>query len=100
MKIFLDSNVFIEHFKGNRKATSLLEKVVGEKIYINEVVYSEVAYISIRIFSEKTYSELKKNKKLVSVVGKKFVEIVYSTLKLANFLEINEEIMDISNNYI
>lgn len=59
MKMFLDSNIFIEHFKGNKKATALLESLIGEKLYINEVVYSEVAYITIRLLSGKPYSDLK-----------------------------------------
>jgi predicted nucleic acid-binding protein len=91
MRIFLDSNIFIEQFKGNRKASSLLERVIGEELYINEVVYSEVAYISIRMFSEKFYPDLKKNRELVSAAGKKFIELMYPILKLANFLEINRE---------
>lgn len=100
MKVFLDSNIFIEHFKGNKKASSLLERVIGEELYINEVVYSEVAYIFIRTFSEKSYPDLKKNRDLVSAAGKKFVELIYPTLKLANFLEINREVVSISNNFI
>lgn len=100
MKVFLDSNIFIEHFKGNRKATSLLERVIGEELYINEVVYSEVAYIFIRTFSGKSYPDLKKNRELVSAAGKKFVELIYPILKLANFLEINSEVVIISNNFI
>ncbi|WP_202318888.1 type II toxin-antitoxin system VapC family toxin [Archaeoglobus neptunius] len=100
MKIFLDSNIFIEHFKGNKNASSLLERVIGEELYINEVVYSEVAYIFIRTFSEKSYPDLKKNRELVSAAGKKFVELIYPALKLANFLEINREVVSISNNFI
>ncbi len=100
MRVFLDSNIFIEHFKGNRKAGSLLGRVIGEELYINEVVYSEVAHIFIRTFSEKPYPDLKKNRELVSASGKKFVELIYPTLKLANFLEINREVVNISNFFI
>ena len=59
--------------------------IIGEELYINEVVYSEVAYIFIRTFSEKPYSDLKKNREIVSVAGKKFVELIYPTLQLATF---------------
>jgi predicted nucleic acid-binding protein len=100
MKIFIDSNVFIEHSKGNRNASILLEKAVGEELYINDVVYSEVAYIFIRIVSGKTHLDLKKDKKLVSTAGKKFVELIFPSLKLATLLEINEEVVKISNSFI
>ncbi len=57
MKMFIDSNVFIEYSKDNPKAVKILEKVFEStrvKPCINDVVYSEVAYIFIRTHSEKT----------------------------------------------
>lgn len=61
MKMFIDSNLFIEHSKGNSKAVEILENVLGNReVYINDVVYSEVAYIFIRANSGKNYFELKK----------------------------------------
>jgi len=59
-----------------------------------------VAYISIRVLSEKPYLDLKRNREFVSAAGKKFVELIYPTLKLANFLEINRDVVSISNDLI
>jgi len=41
------------------KVSNLLERLIGEELYINEVVF---AYLFIRTFSEKTYPDLKKNR--------------------------------------
>jgi len=100
MKIFLDSNIFTEHFKGNKKATAFLKGLIGEELYINEVVYSEVAYITIRILSGKPYPDLKKDRKLVGSAGKKFIEMVYPTLNLADFLEIDRDVVGLANKFI
>ena len=47
MKLFFDSSIIIETFKGNREAVQIVEKIKKiEKrdIYINSVVFSEVTY--------------------------------------------------------
>jgi len=73
---------------------------MGEKLYINSVVYSEVAYIFIRSVSAKSYIDLKKDESLVSTAGQKFVEMLFPVLKLGNLLEINDEVVEILNSFI
>ena len=73
---------------------------MGEKLYINSVVYSEVAYIFIRFVSGKSYIDLKKDKNLVSTAGQKFVELLFPVLKLGDILEINDEVVEISKSFI
>ncbi|RLG72052.1 MAG: VapC toxin family PIN domain ribonuclease [Methanobacteriota archaeon] len=100
MRIFVDSNVFIEYSKGDHKAAELLERVIGEELYINGVVYSEVAYIFIRAASGRNYFQLKKDKKLISNFGSRFIELLFPVLRLAEFLKINENIISMANDFI
>ena len=76
MKIFIDSNIFIEYFKDNPEAVKLFEsvfRITDVKLYINEIVYSEVTYVFIKTVSGKSYYELKKNKRLVVQHGSNFL---------------------------
>ena len=41
MKIFIDSNVFVECAKANPKAVQLVKNFFEKDLYINDVVYSE-----------------------------------------------------------
>ncbi|MHA1578262.1 MAG: type II toxin-antitoxin system VapC family toxin [Candidatus Freyarchaeota archaeon] len=101
MKMLIDSNIFVEYSKGNPKAVKIMENILGTKeLYINDVVYSEVAYIFIRTDSGKSYFELKKDKKSVINAGSNFLNKLYPLLKLTRWLEINEDIITLANNYI
>ena len=100
MKMFIDSNVFVEYAKANPKAVQLLENIFEKDLYINDVVYSEVTYIFIRVDSGKSYFELKKDKKLVSSSGVKFLRVLFPLLKLAKILVINESVVSLANNNI
>ena len=46
MKLFFDSSIIIETFKGNEKAVNIIKKIknLETDIYINEIVFSEVTY--------------------------------------------------------
>jgi len=47
MRLFFDSSVIIETFKGNDKAIEIIKKVrniESKNIYINNIVFSEVTY--------------------------------------------------------
>ncbi len=101
MKMFIDSNLFIEHSKGNSKAVEILENVLGNReVYINDVVYSEVAYIFIRANSGKNYFELKKDRRTVANAGLNFLNKLFPLLRLTKFLEVNENVIALANDYI
>jgi len=46
MKLFFDSSIIIETFKGNERAVNIIKKIKNFEtdIYINEIVFSEVTY--------------------------------------------------------
>ena len=46
MKLFFDSSIIIETFKGNERAVKIIQKIknIQKTIYINEIVFSEVTY--------------------------------------------------------
>ncbi len=103
MKIFIDSNIFIEYFKDNPEAVKLFEsvfRITDVKLYINEIVYSEVTYVFIKTVSGKSYYELKKNKRLVVQHGSNFLNIFLPIFKYVKFLMINEDIIRLANEYI
>jgi len=49
-KVFIDSSILIESFKGNDKAIDIIRQLVEERyvMFINPIVFSEVIYISIK----------------------------------------------------
>ena len=102
MKMFIDSNIFVEYSKDNPKAVDIIENLFGKfkELYINDIVYSEVAYIFIRTDSGKSYFELKKDKKSVADSGLNFLNTLFPLLKLAKFLEVNDSIIALASNYI
>ncbi len=102
-KIFVDSSVFVEHFKENPKAVKLMEAILSRadfKIFVNDIVYSEVAYVFIRTKARKSHLTLKKDKDLVSLLGKEFLSLAYPTLENLEFLEINRDVIIIANKFI
>jgi len=79
MKLFFDSSIIIETFKGNEKAVEIIEKIkhIEKKIYINTVVFSEVAYqLSIR-------RSFKKDEIFDFLNGFLFLDTNYSIILLA-----------------
>ncbi|CAD5244708.1 type II toxin-antitoxin system VapC family toxin [Thermococcus camini] len=100
MRSFMvDSTVFVEHLKGNPKATNILEALIEESVagYINETVASEVIFIYLKLKTGKSFRTLKKKPELVRAVQK---EPVYELLSLFRFLETNEFVFTLSKKLI
>ncbi|WP_246112273.1 type II toxin-antitoxin system VapC family toxin [Thermococcus aciditolerans] len=95
----VDSTVFVEHLKGNSKATGILEALIEESVtgYINETVVSEVIFIYLKLKTGKSFRTLKKKPELVRAVQK---EPVYELLSLFRFLETNEFVFSLSKKLI
>lgn len=100
MRSFMvDSTVFVEHLKGNSKATDILEALIEESVagYINETVASEVIFIYMKLKTGKSFKTLKKKPELVRAIQK---EPVYELLSLFRFLETNEFVFSLSKRLI
>jgi len=100
MRSFMvDSTVFVEHLKGNFKATDILEALIEESVagYINETVASEVIFIYLKLKTGKSFKTLKKKPELVRAIQK---EPVYELLSLFRFLETNEFVFSLSKRLI
>ena len=100
MKMFIDSNVFIEYSKGKNTAVRLLESVAENNLFINGIVYSEVAYIFLRVSSQQSYFDLKKNKEIVKREGLHFLSTLFPVLSTTKILEINADIIFLANSYL
>ena len=102
-KIFVDSSVIVEYLKDNERAVDLMNAILNRidlEAYVNDVVYSEVAYIYIRTKSGKSHLTLKKNKSVVSSIGKEFLSSVYPIFDVLNFLVVNKDVISIANDFI
>ena len=79
-RVLIDSNVFIEYFKGNPKASAILDSLLSDdyESFINAIVYSEVVFIFVSSKTGLSAKSLKKKPDLVkgSGIGKvaKFLE--------------------------
>ena len=95
-KIFIDSSIFIETFKGNTAAKEILEVAIDNfDVCINSIVFSEVIFKLIVLKSGKSILTIKNQKNLISSLMKELKS--YSELILLfNVLEENKEILDIS----
>ena len=70
-KIFIDSSIFIESFKGNPIAKEILEKSIDKfDICINGIVFSEVIFRLISLKSGKSALTLKSQKEMSPVINK------------------------------
>ncbi|CAI1493545.1 MULTISPECIES: type II toxin-antitoxin system VapC family toxin [Thermococcus] len=95
MSLFLDSNVFIENFRGNHVAEQLVEKLFTGRysLFINDVVYNEVLFMYLKHRTGKGYWGLKKHPELVKKVGNEFVDFVLPLLAFPKFLDTTNEII-------
>lgn len=95
-KIFIDSSIFIETFKGNTAAKEILEVAIDNfDVCINSIVFSEVIFKLIVLKSGKSILTIKNQKNFISSLMKELKS--YSELILLfNVLEENKEILDIS----
>ena len=66
-RVLIDSNIFIEYFKGNETAGTILERLLaGEyELFINAIVYSEVLFIFLTSSTGFSAKGLKKKPELV-----------------------------------
>ena len=98
-KIFIDSSIFIENFKGNTTAKEILEVAVDKfDVCINSIVFSEVLFKLMVLKSGKSILTIK-SKNLISSLIKELKN--YSELLLLfKVLEENKEILNISLRFI
>lgn len=66
-RVLIDSNVFIEYFKGNKTAANILDGLMAEEyeLFINGIVYSEVLFIFLTSSTGLSAKSLKKKPELV-----------------------------------
>ncbi|WP_457643833.1 type II toxin-antitoxin system VapC family toxin [Persephonella sp.] len=98
-KIFIDSSIFIESFKGNKVAKEILEVAVDKyEIYINDIVFSEVVFKLLGIKSGKSPLTLKKSQNIPLIVDglRDYIEL----LTLSDLLMVNMEILKTSINFM
>ncbi|AFL94231.1 hypothetical protein containing PIN domain 9 [Thermococcus cleftensis] len=95
MSLFLDSNVFVEYFRGNQVAEQLVEKLFTGRypLFINDVVYNEVLFMYLKHKTGKSYWDLKKHPELVKKAGNEFVDSILPLLAFPKFLDTTNEII-------
>jgi len=83
MKLFFDSSIIIETFKGNEKAVDIVEriyKIENKEIYINAIVFSEVSY---QLLYRKDF---KKDEVFEFLNGFNFLDTNFSIISISEFL--------------
>ena len=94
-KIFIDSSIFIESFKGNLVAKEILEKSIDKfDICINGIVFSEVIFRLISLKSGKSALTLKSQKEMSSVINK--IKDYSELLLIFDVLGENKNILEMS----
>ncbi|WP_457641374.1 type II toxin-antitoxin system VapC family toxin [Persephonella sp.] len=98
-KIFIDSSIFIETFKGNSTAREILQLVIDKfDVYINNIVFSEVLFKLMVLKSGKSILTIK-SQNLISPLIKELRD--YSELLLLfKVLEENKEILKTSVSFM
>jgi len=82
MKLFFDSSIIIETFKGNEKAVDIVEriyKIENKDIYLNAIVFSEVSY---QLLYRKNF---KKEEVFKFLNGFNFLDTNFSIISIAEF---------------
>jgi len=82
MKLFFDSSIIIETFKGNEQAVNIVEriyKIENKEIYINAVVFSEVSY---QLLYRKDF---KKDEVFEFLNGFNFLDTNFSIISISEF---------------
>ncbi len=91
-KIFVDSSIFIENFKGNNIAREILQESIDKfDICINSIVFSEIIFKLMILKSGKSALTIKSQKLIPSIV--KNLDDYSNLLLLFNVLEENKEIL-------
>jgi len=102
LKLFIDSSVIIEGFKGSPKALLLLKELMNlnERLCINEVVVSEVVY---QLCSKRNFSLEKLRKHLLSFllleVDETAVELMFDLIEKYNLKPNNALILATCKRY-
>ncbi len=98
-KIFIDSSIFIENFKGNTLAKEILEVAINRfDVCINSIVFSEVLFKLMVLKSGKSILTIKSQNLISSLI--KELKNYSELLLLFKVLEENKEILSISLRFI
>ncbi len=98
-KIFIDSSIFIENFKGNTTAKEILELATDKfDVYINSIVFSEVLFKLMVLKSGKSILTIKSQNLISSLI--KELKNYSELLLLFEVLEENKEVLNISLEFI
>ncbi len=98
-KIFIDSSIFIENFKGNTTAKEILEVAVDKfDVCINSIVFSEVLFKLMVLKSGKSILTIKSQNLISSLI--KELKNYSELLLLFKVLEENKEILNISLRFL
>ena len=100
--VFIDSNVVIRYFAGDRAAKGLLEPIIygDAQGYINNIVFSEVLFVLIKLLAGRKAYELKKNPEIVKNIFDKIRDYIQFLQQYFYELEINEEIKQLASEVI
>ena len=80
LKVFVDSNVILEHLKGTIDLTKIRRKEFN--LYTNSIVFSEVLYVYLKVITGKKSYELKKDPELVI----KYKQDIYESSRILSSL--------------
>ena len=98
-KIFIDSSIFIENFKGNTTAKEILEVAIDKfDVCINSIVFSEVLFKLMVLKSGKSILTIKSQNLISSLI--KELKNYSELLLLFKVLEENKEVLNISLEFI
>ena len=104
MKCLLDSNIFIEAFKGNKQASEILDLLVeyndSVKAYIPFNVLEEITFLLIKVLSREHYWNLKKDKSKVIEAFKEAKPYLEFVLELCGLLFPNRKLLERAFYYI
>ncbi|HHG75544.1 MAG TPA: type II toxin-antitoxin system VapC family toxin [Persephonella sp.] len=98
-KIFIDSSIFIENFKGNTTAKEILEIAIDKfDVCINSIVFSEVLFKLMVLKSGKSILTIKSQNLISSLI--KELKNYSELLLLFKVLEENKEVLNLSLGFI
>ena len=98
-KIFIDSSIFIENFKGNTTAKEILEVAIDKfDLCINSIVFSEVLFKLMVLKSGKSILTIKSQNLISSLI--KELKNYSELLLLFEVLKENKEVLNLSLGFI
>ena len=98
-KIFIDSSIFIENFKGNTTAKEILEVAIDKfDVCINSIVFSEVLFKLMVLKSGKSILTIKSQNLISNLI--KELKNYSELLLLFEVLEENKDILNLSLEFI